>query len=310
MLDWCLISLKALCTSPLALQTLDAVHLDLFTRLVALLFDPERKGPAEFTTRGLITGLLFTYISTATLPARSERANELLRILSDPIPRESARPVEFIDRMRTRRPYKRWCKEVSDVTKEVFWIFLHHQNVIPYIDVQNDAAYGVAYFPTARPPVAAAPYVGGVEWEATNYLASHLDLLNAITVSLPTREARNDLRRDLKNSGWEKVMGGSLRTASTKFYGAVHEGLKTWVTAAKADSWESVASVRCGTFNDDEAPKSPRKKVVSSKPQKDDKVALPKLDFEMKGRVGGPEQEKQKAIKVDNNGEADIEWQF
>ena len=59
-------------------------------------------------------------------------------------------------------------------------------------------------------------------------------------------------------------MGGSLRTASTKFYGAIHEGLKAWVSAARADAWESVSSVRCGTFRDDEAPKSPRKKTVNN----------------------------------------------
>ena len=51
------------------------------------------------------------------------------------------------------------------------------QNIIPYMAITEDTEYGITYFPTDRPPVAAAPYVGGVEWEATNYLASHLDLL-------------------------------------------------------------------------------------------------------------------------------------
>jgi len=45
---------------------------------------------------------------------------------------------------------------------------------------------------------------GGVEWDATNYLASHLDMLNGILACLPTREERNALREELLVSGWEK----------------------------------------------------------------------------------------------------------
>lgn len=106
--------------------------------------------------------------------------------------------------------------------------------------------YSKIYFPRERPPVPAAPYVGGVEWEATNYISTHLDLLNALIASLPNLSARNAVRTDLRLSGFEKVMGVSLRTCKEKFYGSVHDGLKTWVSAASADGWNTVDHIRFG----------------------------------------------------------------
>ena len=301
-----LLNFKALCTSPAALQKLDESHVVLFSRLIDLLFDPERKGPSEFTTRSLVIGLLFTHISTATPAQRHHRTKSVLRILADPAPRESKRPLEFVDKMHIARPYKRWCKEVVDVTKEVFWIFLHHQNIVPFIQVDETKDFATAYHPRERVPVPAAPYVGGVEWDATNYLATHLDLTNAMLCSIPTCAERNQLRLDMRNSGFEKVMGGSLRTASTKFYGAVHDGLKVWVAAAACDMWDSVSAVRCGDFH--KPPPAKKKKTVQAETPK---VELPlAFDFEMKSRAGGPAVDKESALKVDKNGEVDLSWQF
>ena len=109
--------------------------------------------------------------------------------------------MAFVLGMHVPRPYKLWNQEVSNVTKEVFWIFLHHLNVIPLPkgpdnagpDAANTATatsessaaktstatYTQRHFPGLRPPVPAAPYIGGVEWDATTYLAAHLDLLTA-----------------------------------------------------------------------------------------------------------------------------------
>ncbi len=207
----------------------------------------------------------------------STRATALLSYLRDPSPPStSLQPLGFIQSMHQPRPYKVWCKELVSVTKEVFWIFLHQTNVIPVVDPrassspgtfpsestsssntgttidgtaiscatnnttpdnESKKSYSQLHFPRERPPVPAAPYVGGVEWDATNYLSSHLDLLNGLLASLPTTTARNELRDELRMSGFEKVMGGSLRTCKEKFYGAVHDGLKTWVAAAREDGW-------------------------------------------------------------------------
>jgi hypothetical protein len=165
--------------------------------------------------------------------------------------------------MHRPRPYKIWCKEVDNITKEVFWIFLHHVNVIPYPEhlqtANMDASYAQRHFPVPRAPVAAAPYVGGVEWEATTYVATHIDLLNGIMASLPSREERNALREELRDSGFEKVMGSYLRTCKEKFYGSVHAGLGTWIGAAREDGWDA-RDVREGPRKEAWSPKkSPRK---------------------------------------------------
>jgi len=180
------------------------------------------------------------------------------------------------------RPYKIWQKEISNVTKEVFWIFLHHVNVVPYPAETADPAlsFSARHFPTPRPPVPAAPYVGGVEWEATTYLATHLDLLNGLLAALPTREERNSLRTELRDSGFEKVMGETLRTCKEKFYGGVHAGLGTWVGAAVEDGW-AVGFVREGPRREDvRVPVkggSPKKKVEAAP-----RLEVPRLD------LGGP----------------------
>lgn len=266
-----------------------------------MIFDEEKKGPSEFTTRNIITWLLFTYLKAAPISERSHRAKVLLSYLKDPEPSESQRPVGFVLEMRRPRPYRVWCKEVTNVTKEVFWIFLHNLNVIalpgssilcPGLN-DNDTSsssissnssfdalnphhlYMAKHFPQERPPVPAAPYVGGVEWDATNYLASHLDIINGILACLPTQEERNTLREQMLVSGWEKCMGSTLRLCKEKFYGGVHAGLRCWVAAAVEDGWDT-KDVRNGPCV--ESKKSPVRKTV----KKDMPVeAPPKIDMQM-----------------------------
>lgn len=153
----------------------------------------------------------------------------------------------------------------------------------------------LTHFPTELPPVPAAPYVGGVEWDATNYLASHLDLINGILSSLPTRSERNALREQLRVSGWEKCMGGTLRLCKEKFYGGVHAGLRGWVAAAQEDGW-GTGDVRCGVSIEKKAPKSPAKeKARNIIDVQEVGNGAPRiemvLDFEAgrQGRIGGRE---------------------
>ncbi|KAJ2893877.1 hypothetical protein MKZ38_008144 [Zalerion maritima] len=309
-----LLCLKALCTVALGLQYLHEIQSTLFPALLSMVFDPEKKGPSEFTTRSIITSVLFTYIETGpTCHDRVSRANDVLSYLRDSEPAEEERPVPFVLDMRKERPYRVWCKEVVSVTKEVFWIFLHNLNVVqlpgepkstgltrhtptvtptpmtltdlapgsltsPYFSTAEEASHAQfmsSHFPKERPPVPAAPYVGGVEWDATNYLASHLDLLNAIVACISTPGERNALRLQLRVSGFERCLGGSLRLCKEKFYGAVHDGLRTWVAAAHADAWD-VRDVRYG-------PPSPEKgrgrSQSPAKKQKRDEVDPPRLDM-------------------------------
>lgn len=276
-----LLGLKALCTTSLALQRLTDIRDQLFPTLLGMLFDEEKKGPSEFSTRNIIVSLLFAHLSEALhspVEPLAERGQVIMRYLRDPSPEDEKQPLGFIQEMHVSRPYRVWCKEVLNVTKEVFWIFLHHLNVIPVIDVRSihgitntEATFSQIHFPRARPPHPAAPYVGGVEWEATQYLATHLDLLNGLIASLPTPQERNGLREELQQSGWEKVMGGTMRTCKEKFYGGVHEGLKGWVAAAKADGW-AAEDVRSGPPRE----ASPRKSLVKKGGKFEE---APKLDL-------------------------------
>ncbi|RBR24066.1 uncharacterized protein FIESC28_03179 [Fusarium coffeatum] len=280
-----LLCLKALSTTARAMQYLDTIQADLFPKLLHMLFDPEKKGPSEFTTRNIVTSVLFTYIESAAPAERVTRAQRILAHLRDPEPDENQRPLPFVLEMRQERPYRVWNKEVVSVTKEVFWIFLHNVNVVSLPSDRPSSAdhanapysYMLRHFPQERPPVPAAPYVGGVEWDATNYLASHLDLMNAILACTLTMEERNNLRAQFRISGWERCLGGSMRLCKEKFYGSVHDGLRTWVGAAVEDGWD-VKDVRYGPPPD--ARTSPKKTGGQKKPvEAAPKIEMPKLDF-------------------------------
>ncbi|KAF4626808.1 hypothetical protein G7Y89_g11349 [Cudoniella acicularis] len=310
-----LLCLKALATTALALQHLNKIQVTLFPALLYMIFDEEKKGPSEFTTRNIISSLLFTYLKSAPISERTHRAKTLLSYLRDQEPSESQRPVDFVLDMRRPRPYRVWCKEVTNVTKEVFWIFLHNLNVVPfpkgdtpYQDINGgnissitsnssfDSAnpfhiYMAKHFPQELPPVPAAPYVGGVEWDATNYLASHLDIINGIIASLPTQAERNTLREQMRISGWEKLMGSTLRLCKEKFYGGVHAGLRCWVAAAAEDGWDT-RDVRCGPST--EGNKSPRKTPKKQTPVEE----APKI--EMKLSFGGDVAQGRNVVS-DNN---------
>jgi hypothetical protein len=252
-----------------------------------MLFDEEKKGPSEYTTRSVIINLLFTQLSTALSAEDAvSRAARILSYLRDPTPPEENQPLSFIANIYQSRPYRVWCKEISNVTKEVFWIFLHHLNVIPVVKSEKPTCetFREKHFPAPRPPVPAAPYVGGVEWDATNYLAAHLDLLNGLVASLPSIEERNKLRAELRASGFEKVMGSTLRTCKEKFYSSVHDCLRTWIAAAVEDGWPYIA-VREGPPRPE--PGSPTKspvKVAGGSPKKgllDEKP--PRLELALDG---------------------------
>ncbi|OCK84958.1 GTPase binding protein-like protein Rid1 [Lepidopterella palustris CBS 459.81] len=276
--------LKGLCTTDLALKELCNIAPKLFPGLLSMLFDEEHKGPSEFTTRDLIMSLLFAHLSSASPTDLSSRVQSILSFVKDPVKEKDSQAIPFILEMQQPRPYRVWCREINNVTKEVFWIFIHHLTVIPmppssdniFSDTET-TSYKKAYFPGPRPPVPAAPYVGGVEWEATNYIATHLDLLNGLIASLPTKADRNSLRTEFRASGFEKLLG-HLRACNAKYYGAVHDGLKTWVAASVADGWD-VKVVRMG--GDGKAPGSPIKSPIKSpkKAEQAPRIEAPKMDL-------------------------------
>lgn len=272
--------LKGLCTTATALKQLNEISPTLYPALLAMLFDEEHKGPSEFTTRELIIEIIFAHISMAPEMELESRATQLLKYLKDPVKEKESSTVPFILQMHQPRPYQVWCKEMSNVTKEVFWIFIHHLNVIPVPPASKDTppqSYAKTHFPGQRAIVPAAPYVGGVEWDATNYLATHIDLLNGLIASLPTRESRNTLRQELKVSGFEKLMG-HLRACNPKYYGAVHDSVKVWIGAALEDDWD-VKTVRMGPGEGKSGVSSPIKQSPKKKAEAAPQIQAPKLDF-------------------------------
>ncbi|KAF2178330.1 hypothetical protein K469DRAFT_643038 [Zopfia rhizophila CBS 207.26] len=273
--------LKGLCTADSALKQLAEIAPTLFPALLAMLFDEEHKGPSEFTTRELIIQLLFAHLSSALESELHSRAAELLKYIKDPVKEKESSTVPFILQMHQPRPYQVWCKEITNVTKEVFWIFIHHLNVIPLPQASPDAepkSYAKTHFPGPRAIVPAAPYVGGVEWDATNYIATHLDLLNGLLASFPAKDARNALRSEFKASGFEKLMG-HLRACNPKYYGAVHDAVKVWIAAALEDDWD-IKPVRMGP-SDGKPPGSPVKSPnkCPKKLEKAPQIQAPKMDL-------------------------------
>ena len=80
-------------------------------------------------------------------------------------------------------------------------------------------------------------------------------------------QIRPPITDELKQSGFEKLMGTSLRTCKEKFYGGVHDGLRAWVAAAKTDEWPA-EDVRAGPPREGSSPrKSPVKKKQDDAPQ-------------------------------------------
>ncbi|CAI6322042.1 unnamed protein product [Periconia digitata] len=269
--------LKGLCTTDSALKQFVDISPTLFPAILGMLFDEEHKGPSEFTTRELAIQIIFAHLDSAPSTELSTRAKELIGYLKDPVKEKESSTVPFILQMHQPRPYQVWCKEITNVTKEVFWIFIHHLNVIPLSTNEDPVSYTKAHFPGPRAIVPAAPYVGGVEWDATNYLATHLDLLNGILASLPSRETRNSFRSELKVSGFEKVMA-HLRTCNPKYYGAVHDALKVWIGAAAADEWE-VRDVRMGPSDGKPSVGSPIKQSPTKKKEAPPQILPPKMDL-------------------------------
>ena len=266
------------------MRQLSDIQSTLFPTLLQMLFDEEKKGPSEYTTRSVIITILYTYLTDSSSSDLTGRARLLLSYLQDPSKPEESQPPGFIASIYHSRPYRIWQREMNNVTKEVFWIFLHHTNIIPYPKIlDTSTSYVSRHFTREHPPVPAAPYIGGVEWDATNYLTAHIDLLNGIIASLPTSEERNKLRQELKDSGFEKVMGVSLRTCKEKFYGCVHEALSTWVGAALEDDWP-YQDVRQGPKQEDARKMVSPKKSPMKKKDAAPKLEMPKLEL---GEGGG-----------------------
>jgi len=76
-----------------------------------------------------------------------------------------------------------------------------------------------------------------VEWCATEYITAHLAVMNAVLAGMAGRRERETVRRDLRNCGFEGVMGGKLRKASREYYPGLHGELQRWCWEGQRDGW-------------------------------------------------------------------------
>jgi hypothetical protein len=146
-------------------------------------------------------------------------------------------PHDFLLESYIPRPYTKWLSEINSVCRDTFWIFLHPKNIIP-TSQPTDLPFPLSARVTASVP---SGFKGGVEWYATEYLTTHLSLINAILGCLHA-SSRYDVRRDMRNCGFEGVLGGKLRKASKEYYPGLHGELQQWCWLGELDGWD-VASV-------------------------------------------------------------------
>lgn len=75
-----LLCLKGLCTTERAMLELNKFADDLFPALLGMLFDDEKKGPAEYTTRAIIINVLCEYCTFQKIIATADESSQLSRV--------------------------------------------------------------------------------------------------------------------------------------------------------------------------------------------------------------------------------------
>lgn len=258
---------QAICTTQAGRDSLTVPYLKMLTDL---LFS-ERK-PADFTMRGQILDQVEIYLADQN---GRGRAQEILGILSDPIQPLQERPLEFLEIAYRSRPYKRWMMELSGPCRDCAWMFLHGSNTTEILtEGECDAI-------CRRQPVVPEGYVGGVEWQAVEYICTHLSLINLLLSQL-NGPGRQRLREGLRASHFERICGLQLRKASKVYYGYLHEELTIWASRAAQDNWPTdlVCLGREGSKSDQAHTESVAKSADLRGPPKLSSPFIPELRFD------------------------------
>jgi hypothetical protein len=102
-------------------------------------------------------------------------------------------------------------------------------------------------------------------------------LINSILGGLGPRE-RAIVRRDMRNCGFEGLMGGKLRKSSREYYPGLHKELQRWCWMGHCDGW-SVFDVSRGSGGTEDMP------VVEKVNTKDEELEFGVDEFEVPGGV-------------------------
>ncbi|KAK9458030.1 armadillo-type protein [Dipodascopsis uninucleata] len=232
---------KALSTSDLGLDHITTISSLLFSKLIDLLFSD--KQPSYFTTRSLIIHILCSHIRLARPGDRATRAKTVLEYLEDSQKARDRLGPNFIEISHPPRLFKKWFTECHNVVRDVFWVFIHKTyniRVHPF-----DAA---DIFDKPKPVIVTKSYIGAVESEALEYLALHLELMNIILISIPSRSQRNAIRQQLRDCRFESLVANYLRTATTSYTKSLQRNLELLLSAANSDGWD-IQYMRTGTIS-------------------------------------------------------------
>ncbi|CAO1637214.1 unnamed protein product [Jaminaea pallidilutea] len=149
----------------------------------------------------------------------------LLLLLHNPVQSRSLSMLPFISMSHHPRPFKWYINELLSVARDYFWVFCHSDN--RYWDWRSMSE-------TTRKQRGAPSVPGGmtdgVEWEAMNYLAVNVRLINRIA-SLLTGNAAYHFHAGLFDSGLDKLFD-LLRRASQKYYPFTHLALAEYLALA------------------------------------------------------------------------------
>ncbi|KAK9370971.1 armadillo-type protein [Lipomyces kononenkoae] len=275
-----MVCLKTISEYEMGLDHMTTIAPLLFPKLIDFLFSD--KQPTYFADRALILSIIVACIATATQEDRYDRSRSILSYLEDPMEPVDKTAPSFISVSHRRRPYRNWCLECSNVVRDVFWLFIDSSSHLKVISIDPDEIFVRERFGVSQGDC--RPYMSGVERDAVEYLAFHIDLVNLILASIPTKGERNCIRQQMKDSGFESLIGKYLRTVGGPHSAILRINLETLIALAVIDGWNA-EYMRTGKRRDGEAPVDNLLRVVPTFPIKpvpaQDLFALPELDFSL-----------------------------
>lgn len=138
----------------------------------------------------------------------------------------------FLQQVTSLRPYDKMVNEMRRVTKDVFWMFLYYDNKIEEFNIHGP----ITTQEEVPPPTA---HVNGIECEAALYLSSYLRFLQMALEWTEPLNRRLALRRALKDSGLDTLIGSKFRKADKRLYPELHKEMQRWVTFEMQDGWST-----------------------------------------------------------------------
>ncbi|CAK9786330.1 hypothetical protein CC85DRAFT_284989 [Cutaneotrichosporon oleaginosum] len=227
---------KALGTSEVGKQALRAAHPRPLPALSALLFS--EKKPGDLACRQIIVELfLFQFelynrqppspvvptCRPATPVPTSFNVTYFVRQLLLPEAENKAKDYhDFVQVAHRPRIFKAWVQELSDISRDYFWIMCHANNSLWELSEVDEKL--------VERPVAPGGATGGVEFEAMGYVTNQFKLINSLAASLAEENPADahQLHQDLMMSGMDRILI-TMRRASTTYYPTLHLELARYV---------------------------------------------------------------------------------